>query len=76
MTDDNVEEWTVGNEFAVVTVRKVTGRNGAWVEITAPRHANRTVRLDPTVLEVLTAFSPDELSDVYRESIRRAHPDN
>jgi hypothetical protein len=77
MSDDGqIEEWTLGNEFAVVRVTKITGRNGVWIEIVSPRHGNRRVRLDPTALETLTAFSPDEVTHLYRESMRRAHPDN
>jgi len=77
MSDDReIEEWTLGNEFAVVRVKRVTGRNGGWIEIISPRHGDRHVRLDPTALETLTAFSPDEITDLYREAMRRAHPDS
>lgn len=43
----------VGNEFAVVSVRKVQTRNGARLEISSPRLGFR-IRLDALALESLT----------------------
>jgi hypothetical protein len=76
MSSANASEWHLGNEFALVELRLISGRQGEWVEVSAPRYGGRTVRLDPAVLEILTAFSPDELTDLYREAMRRAHPEN
>ncbi len=43
----------VGNEFAVVSVRKILTRNGARLEISSPRLGCR-IRLDALALESLT----------------------
>ncbi len=43
----------VGNEFAVVSVRKVFTRNGERLEIVSPR-LGFTIRLDALALESLT----------------------
>jgi hypothetical protein len=49
-TGDEIE---VGNEFAIVSVRKVLTRNGARLEIHSPRLGHR-IRLDALALESLT----------------------
>lgn len=43
----------VGNEFALVCVRKVRTRNGARLEISSPRLGHR-IQLDALALESLT----------------------
>jgi hypothetical protein len=51
----------IANEFAGVRLRKVLTRNGARLEITAPRR-ELTVYVDSTVLEALTWQTPESLS--------------
>ncbi len=50
----------VSNEFAAVTVRKVTTRNGERLEIRSMGH-DQTIKLDALALEALTWSSPLEV---------------
>jgi hypothetical protein len=47
---DHIE---IANEFAMIQVRKIHTRNGAQLEISAPKQERR-IRLDPLELESLT----------------------
>ena len=62
MTDEDElrgdEPFELANEYATVTVRMVYSRNGARLEIVAPR-LGRGIRLDPVELETLT-WQPHE----------------
>jgi hypothetical protein len=51
------------NEFAEVEVRKVDTRNGARLEIAAPR-LGTVVRLCPLELEALTRIGPEAFSNL------------
>jgi hypothetical protein len=52
------QEIEVGNEFAVVKVRKVSTRNGVRLEVFSPR-LGYAIRLDALALESLTWQSMD-----------------
>jgi hypothetical protein len=47
--------WLIANEFATVTVRKVSTRNGERLEI---RSGDQAIRLDAIALEALTWSDP------------------
>lgn len=55
--------FSVVNEFAGVTVRKVMTRNGQRLEVRAPLKES-VVRLDAVVLEALTYHSPEDFSSM------------
>jgi hypothetical protein len=55
------EALELANEFAVVTVRRVTTRNGVRLEIVSPK-LGRGIRLCPLELEALTWQSPETFS--------------
>jgi hypothetical protein len=56
------EEWlTIGNEFALVRVRKVYTRNGQRLQIQSPKMSHE-ILLDPVELESLTWQSHDTFS--------------
>ncbi|MGG1663488.1 hypothetical protein [Brevibacillus sp. NRS-1366] len=46
-------EWTISNEFAIVTLKQVNTRNGIRLEIHSPK-LGHTILLDPLELESLT----------------------
>lgn len=48
----------IGNEFALVRVRRIRTRNGYRLEITSPKLGYQ-IRLDPLELESLTWQTPD-----------------
>jgi hypothetical protein len=56
----------VGNEFALVSVRKVRTRHGARLEITSPRLGHR-IQLDALALESLTWQPMDTFSRFLEE---------
>lgn len=56
----------LGNEFALVRVRKVYTRNGERLEIEAPKLGHR-IRLDPVELESLTWQDHEVFSGFLRE---------
>jgi hypothetical protein len=58
---DSSEPMELANEFAEVSVRKVSTRNGVRLEIIAPK-LGRGVRLCPLELETLTWQSPETFS--------------
>ncbi len=51
----------IGNEFAVVRVRRVRTRNGSRLEIEAPKRA-LSVFLDATILDALTWQTSESMS--------------
>jgi hypothetical protein len=60
--DDVVEcEMQIGNEFALVRIRKVSTRNGERLEIEAPK-LGHSIRLDAVALETLTWQEPELFS--------------
>jgi hypothetical protein len=58
---EEVAEWEVANEFAVVRVRRRRTRNGERIEIEAPR-LGRRIALCPLELESLTWQTPETFS--------------
>lgn len=72
MTDEPLI--VIANEFASVEVRRVVGRNGARLEIYAPRQ-DRQVHLDAVVLEALTAYTPAALSSFVADATGTASED-
>jgi hypothetical protein len=58
---EDVVEWEVANEFAVVRVRRHRTRNGERIEIEAPR-LGRRIALCPLELESLTWQTPETFS--------------
>lgn len=52
-SEEREDSITISNEFTSVTVRKVTTRNGARLEISSPS-LGFTILLDPMELESLT----------------------
>jgi hypothetical protein len=54
-------EMQIGNEFALVRIRKVSTRNGERLEIEAPK-LGHTIRLDAVALETLTWQEPELFS--------------
>jgi len=52
----------LANEYAMVTVRKVSTGNGVRLEIVSPR-LGRGIRLDPVELETLTWQSHETFSE-------------
>jgi len=58
---EEVMEWEVANEFAVVRVRRRRTRNGERIEIEAPR-LGRRIALCPLELESLTWQTPETFS--------------
>ncbi len=56
----------IGNEFAVVSVRKIDTHNGERLEIQAPRLGYR-IELDPLELESLT-WQPKETFSKFLET--------
>ncbi len=60
MEDDYIE---ISNEFATALVRKVQTRNGARLEIFAPKMEHR-VYLDALLLESLSWQTPETLSEL------------
>ncbi len=61
MTLDSTEGTELANEYAAVTVRKVSTGNGVRLEIVSPR-LGRGIRLDPVELETLTWQSHETFS--------------
>lgn len=61
-------EFSIRNEFATVTVRKVVSRNGERLQITSP-FFNSTVLLDALQVEGLTWQEPEFFSFLLRGSI-------
>ena len=55
MSESQSEMWLIANEFATVTVRKVSTRNGERLEI---RSGDQAIRLDAIALEALTWSDP------------------
>lgn len=55
MSESQTEIWVIANEFATVTVRRVSTRNGERLEI---RSGDRAIRLDAIALEALTWSDP------------------
>jgi hypothetical protein len=60
----------ISNEFANINVRKVYTRNGARLEIDAPRRGYR-ILLDAVELESLTWQTPETFSGFLRASVGR-----
>ena len=54
-------EMQIGNEFALVRIRKVSTRNGERLEIEAPK-LGHSIRLDAVALETLTWQEPELFS--------------
>lgn len=54
-------EIILGNEYAVVKIRRVHTHNGMRLEISAP-HLGRSIRLCPLELESLTWQTPETFS--------------
>jgi hypothetical protein len=50
----------IRNEFAAVSMRRVSYGRGTRLEVTSER-TGRVASLDATILEALTALSPEEL---------------
>lgn len=59
-SDDAGELFVVSNEFAAVSIRKRTTRNGERLEIRSLGH-DRSILLDAIALEALTWSSPLEV---------------
>jgi len=55
VSESQSEMWLIANEFATVTVRKVSTRNGERLEI---RSGDQAIRLDAIALEALTWSDP------------------
>ena len=61
-SDDVVDsQIQIGNEFALVRIRKILTRNGERLEIEAPK-LGHTIRLDAVALEALTWQEPEVFS--------------
>lgn len=61
-SDDVVDsQMQIGNEFALVRIRKILTRNGERLEIEAPK-LGHVIRLDAVALEALTWQEPELFS--------------
>lgn len=67
-TDRSNEVATLSNEFAFVEVSKVSSGNGERLLVSSPSR-ERSVHLDPVVLDALTAFTPKQLTWIVESSL-------